>query len=958
MSTQGIKTDSLLEQAYREGNGMQERKRYKVSKIYKQLGLTFVVGIFLLLIGTIATNINAYALGGDYEVEIIPIEQVEIVSFDGRLLRDNSTIHLGVNLQPGYAKDTVNEIKYNIIWGSQLIDIKGNRVTPKQDNVGGEVQIVAVVDGIQSSNILHITVEKDIQDTLIPVEQVVVDKVLNHKRIDESDSYKIDELFCATIIPANATQQYVDRIEITKGSNLVSVVGDTLVVDSYIPAGNLTFGLRVWAYGNVSNEIEYNIYVPVYGIEFELDNTKMYNPVSKMASSDSVSFRASVTNSNATNKDIAIFIDKGIELVDLYEAPNGIILEPNQVLDGFAIKKDLTHILSADSNRKISLRAVGADGITSYIDNVEVQVPAETVELKMLGKLHRGSYVYFDPIYNGPNAYTSDNPTIEYNVKRILSGSDIVISTSDVVINKEEKTISVPQNTAGNTQIEIESWINANNKKTSIVEIESISSQYASDTVVSNFGDFGTNKKFVVKYASDSSNVSLTRDARQLYIGRSTDIVVEYNNQPLSSYGLMLERVELIDLKTMAVTTKGIASIDKLAGIISLTINSTAIGSDSIIGIKIWVRDGGNADIKLFDDTNSTTIKNTVQDINVFVPMSGSVSLPTTRIINKDTKLTPSAGSGWNNNATYNLTDLTLNSNSASPIGISIQQGNVFRVENISASPTQYVYWTYSQPYNGTTIQYDSRNNGGTNTVNLRQATLDKQSGSGGTTSIIFINGVNDKIPTSPTRSDYVFRGYYSNTDGSETRYYDENGSKTSASTTTTTDVTLYAFWVRVRVLRTIHASGQDNQYQDTSNNINVGDGWSNWSGLSMNLAQLRDNGFTRISFIVVVHHRGDPGLGATWQPPFVGEWFNPDRWFNFYMYGSSDNSQNGDNKYYYFAGKGEDNKWVTNQSFTVNMNINEMINSYGTNPYTRLSYHSNKGRWTRGTTTIEVKAS
>ncbi|MDR1138955.1 MAG: hypothetical protein LBK70_03660 [Clostridiales bacterium] len=934
---------------------MMVKKGYKH---YKLFGLTFILGLFVILIGTVAININAYALGGDYEVEIIPVEQVEIVSFDGRLLRENSTIHLGVNLQPEYAKDTVNEIKYNIIWGSQLVELKGNRVIAKQDNVGGEVQIVAIVDGIQSNNILHITVEKDIQDTLIPVEQVVVDKVLNHKRIDESDSYKIDELFCATIIPANATQQYVDRIEITKGSNLVSVVGDTLVVDSYIPSGNLTFGLRVWAYGNVSNEIEYNIYVPVYGIEIELDNTKMYNPVSKMNSSDSVSFRASVTNSNATDKDIAIFIDKGIELVDLYEAPNGIILEPNQVLDGFAIKKGLTNILNADSNREISLRAVGADGITSYIDNIEVQVPAETVELKLLGKLHRGSYAYFDYKYNGStNAYISDNPTIEYNVKRILSGSDIVISTSDVVINKEEKTISVPQNTAGNTQIEIESWINANSKKTSTVEIESISSQYASDTVVSNFGDFGTNKKFVVKYASDSSNVSLTRDARQLYMGRSTDIVVEYNNQALSSYGLMLERVELIDLKTMVVTSKASVVIDKLAGTIRLTINPTAIGSDSI-GIKIWVRDGGNADIKLFDDTNNTTIKNTVQDINVFVPMSGSTSLSTTRIINKDTKLTPSAGSGWNNNATYKLTDLTLNSNSASPIGISIQQGNVFRVENISANATQYIYWSYAQPYNGTTIQYDSRNNGGTNALSLRQATLDKQSGSGGTTSIIFINDVNDKVATSPTRTDYAFRGYYSSTNGSGTRYYDENGSKTSATTTSATDVTLYAFWVRVRVLRTIHASGQDNQYQDTSNNINVGDSWSNWSGSSMSLSQLRDNGFTRISFIVVVHHRGDPGLGATWQPPFVGEWLNPDRWFNFYMYGSSDNSKNGDNKYYYSAGKGEDNKWVTNQSFTVNVNINEMINSYGTNPYTRLSYHSNKGRWTRGTTTIEVKAS
>ena len=111
---------------------MQERKVYKVSKLYKRLGITFVVGIFLLLLGTIAINVNAYASGGDYEVEIIPIEQVEIVSFDGRLLRENSTIHLGINLQPEYAKDTVNEIQYNVIWGKELVELKGNRVDYSQ----------------------------------------------------------------------------------------------------------------------------------------------------------------------------------------------------------------------------------------------------------------------------------------------------------------------------------------------------------------------------------------------------------------------------------------------------------------------------------------------------------------------------------------------------------------------------------------------------------------------------------------------------------------------------------------------------------------------------------------------------------------------------------------------------------------------------------------------------------
>ena len=72
--------------------------------------------------------------------------------------------------------------------------------------------------------------------------------------------------------------------------------------------------------------------------------------------------------------------------------------------------------------------------------------------------------------------------------------------------------------------------------------------------------------------------------------------------------------------------------------------------------------------------------------------------------------------------------------------------------------------------------------------------TLDKQNGTGGTSSVTVKKGSAMPSATAPTRSGYTFKGYYSGTNGSGTKYY--NANMTSArSWDKTTGGKLYAYW-------------------------------------------------------------------------------------------------------------------------------------------------------------------
>lgn len=73
--------------------------------------------------------------------------------------------------------------------------------------------------------------------------------------------------------------------------------------------------------------------------------------------------------------------------------------------------------------------------------------------------------------------------------------------------------------------------------------------------------------------------------------------------------------------------------------------------------------------------------------------------------------------------------------------------------------------------------------------------TLNKQSGTGGSSSARAVYGTSMPSITLPTREGYTFGGYFTGTSGSGTQYYNANGSSTRNWNLTDTTKTLYAKW-------------------------------------------------------------------------------------------------------------------------------------------------------------------
>ncbi len=79
-------------------------------------------------------------------------------------------------------------------------------------------------------------------------------------------------------------------------------------------------------------------------------------------------------------------------------------------------------------------------------------------------------------------------------------------------------------------------------------------------------------------------------------------------------------------------------------------------------------------------------------------------------------------------------------------------------------------------------------------TANTYAVTFDKQSGTGGSSGVTATYGAAMPTATAPTRSGWIFAGYYSAINGGGTQYY--TASMTSATTwNLTANTTLYAYW-------------------------------------------------------------------------------------------------------------------------------------------------------------------
>lgn len=96
-----------------------------------------------------------------------------------------------------------------------------------------------------------------------------------------------------------------------------------------------------------------------------------------------------------------------------------------------------------------------------------------------------------------------------------------------------------------------------------------------------------------------------------------------------------------------------------------------------------------------------------------------------------------------------------------------------------NSNGTLYAYWTVQT----------------TDGAETYTITLDEQGGSGGTTSVKVLYGAKLPEASAPSRSGYVFKGYFSQADGQGTKYYDSKMNPVSSWFGSGSE-TLYAYWV------------------------------------------------------------------------------------------------------------------------------------------------------------------
>ena len=109
---------------------------------------------------------------------------------------------------------------------------------------------------------------------------------------------------------------------------------------------------------------------------------------------------------------------------------------------------------------------------------------------------------------------------------------------------------------------------------------------------------------------------------------------------------------------------------------------------------------------------------------------------------------------------------------------------------------------------------YSQSANSGSTTSSYT-VTLNKSSGSGGTSSVTVKNGSSMPYATAPSRSGYVFKGYYSSSNGSGTKYYDANMNSVH-NWDKSSGGTLYAYWEKQQESKfTTSAASGDPVYID-----------------------------------------------------------------------------------------------------------------------------------------------
>lgn len=197
--------------------------------------------------------------------DIVPVEEVTVTSEQTHVYPGQS-LKLDVILQPEYAKYTAKNIEYEVIFGSSYATIEGSTLIVKEDpsehNIGKQIQVIAIVDGIKSQNILSFDIVRVQVDTV---------KILNAEtQIAQGKTLQIS----TQILPENSTSKKLDYC-IISGNEYATINSTGLIrVKPFLERGDLSIEVKVSSVENSSvfDIKRFDLYVPTRNLALKASN--------------------------------------------------------------------------------------------------------------------------------------------------------------------------------------------------------------------------------------------------------------------------------------------------------------------------------------------------------------------------------------------------------------------------------------------------------------------------------------------------------------------------------------------------------------------------------------------------------------------------------------------------------------------------------------------------------------
>jgi uncharacterized repeat protein (TIGR02543 family) len=669
----------------------------------------------------------------------IPVETV-VLSANKTTVNSKSDVGDIVQLFANIGQNsTVKTPIYSLASGNEFVaSLDSSGLLTTKSNIqdkNAKIKVKVTVDGL-SSNIIEIPVHiltESVTFTGADKDKTTVQQQLNYN-------------FGAVALPNYASDigisyslNVASNIATISSDGVLSILAtapiDTNIIITAKTADNVTATKTVTIERVNGDNISYA------GIT---KNGATFNEVTnKIRPNESLVFGVSFLPFNTTDKTYTIQITQGSALATV----NG---------DTLTIKA--LSAMNAD-NPIIKVKLVStANSIETAEKTIYIYVPAETVSFAV-STIDRGTTVNIAPTLNS-HGFASDKTITFISSTANQSGITPQISSGSQLF--------VPQNATAGTVITIK-YKTADNitEQTKTITVNALNTNNFS-VAFDTAGDYksGTTTRRTI-------NVNVP----QLEESFSIDMFVKYANiGNLSLYGLTVSRSYSSNATLSNIDTAGKLTLTALPGQSGVN-NNIAYTISIADGMKTYIYSTSHSNVTVSGNKTYMPIKT----VRIFNQNLGTVTL--NKMIADRTATTQF---GVNSIAPTSSIDIsTAKFYLKDGTGLTLSQNGLMNVISNSATRNPIFYVIFTASYNGITITKQSNDFA----ITLPTITLNQNGGGDGTTSIIAINGLWPSI-TKPTRTGYIFNGYYSGS----TQYFNSSGNLTVTHSNYST-TTLTASW-------------------------------------------------------------------------------------------------------------------------------------------------------------------